>query len=405
MIYLGMLMTGKRVLFFFFVLSFIIISTYFVIKFAKGYRPDFSSRTFLPSGLLVATSIPDGGQIFIDGKLTSATNTTISLSPDTYEVEIKKDGFSSWKKKIKIEKELVTKTDAWLFPTVPDLSALTFTGALSPVLSPNGQRIVYAVFGSDLEKNGLWVLDLVELPFGISREPRQIVRSAPKGRDFSKSTYQWSPDSKQILVTLKVGKTEENFLLDAGVFAPSTQLVDVSDRLTGIFLSWQGEEEARTRQKEMKIPPALLEIFKTSTKDILFSPDETKILYTATASAEIKEGLVLSIPAASTQPQERPIKPGRMYVYDIKEDRNFYIMDEIKSEEAKISWFPSSRHLFLVEKEKVTILEYDGTNRVIVYAGAFEDLASFPFPSGTKFLILTSISANTPPNFYAVNLR
>lgn len=405
MIYFSIIMTGKRIFFFFSILGFIIISTYFVIKIAKGYRPDFSTRTFRPSGLLVATSIPDGAQIFIDGELKSATNSTISLPPGTYEVEIKKDGFSSWKKKMKIEKELVAKTDAWLFPSVPNLSALTFTGASNPVISPNEQRVVYSVSGTDLEKNGLWVLDLVDLPFGISREPRQIVKSAPRGRDFNKSTYRWSPDSKQILVTLQQAKTEENFLLDVSVFTPATGLVDVSDRLTNIFLSWQGEEAARTRQKEVKIPPALLEIIKTNSKDILFSPDETKILYTATASAEIPEGLVPPLPAASTQPQERHIKPGKIYAFDIKEDRNFFIMDEVKEGEVKISWFPTSRHLFLVQKEKVTILEYDGTNRVVVFGGTFEDLSAFPFPSGTKFLILTSISANTPPNFYAVNLK
>lgn len=394
-------MNIKRALLFSAVSLAILVVSYLLIQLAKGYRPDFSRRTLKPTGLLVATSIPDGAQVFVDGKLKSATNNTISLAPGEYDVEIKKDGFSTWKKHLQIEKELVVKTEAYLFPLVPDLKALTFTGALNPVLSPDGTKVVYAVEGAEIEKNGLWILDLPDLPFGRIREPRQIVRSAPRGRNFAKADYLWSPDSKKILVSL--GK--ENFLLDQGSLTPATALIDVSENLHIINRQWEDERSKREEQKLKKLPEELVEIIKNTTTDINFSPDETKILYTATGSATLKDELIPPVPAASTQEQERKLEPGQIYIYDIKEDRNFRIAEERK--DFKVLWFPTSKHFLLVEPGKVQIIEYDAANLVTVYSGPFDDLYAFPWPNGNKILVLTLLSGeeDTLPNLYAVSLR
>jgi len=414
-------MNRGRLIFFFSTLVVILGVAFGVIKLAQGYRPDISRRTLRPTGLLVATSIPDGAQLWLDGKLTSATNTTLNLSPDEYQVEIKKDGFSSWKKKLKIEKELVTKTDAYLFSTFPDFKALTFTGAASPSLSPDGQKVVFAVSGASAGKDGLWILDLADRPLGLSREPRQLIQNALKGRDFAKGEYQWSPDSKQILVTLSLSKSkEENFLLDSDRLNPATDLIDVTDNLVGIKQRWQQEEKIRQDAQLSKLPPKLLETIDSRVADIQFSPDETKILYTATASASIPQGIISPLPASSTQPESRNLEPGKVYVYDLKEDRNFVVM---KNGECKIEniinsqlsirnlqgctlrWFPTSKHIFLVQKDKISIIEYDGTNLVDVYSGTFENSFAFPFPAGNRLLVLTSIGKDTPPNLYAISLR
>lgn len=397
-------MKRGRLIFFFASLVGILLVALGVIKLAQGYRPDLTQRTLRPTGLLVATSIPDGAQLWIDGKLKSATNTTLNLPPDEYQVEIKKDGFSFWKKKLKIEKELVTKTDAYLFSTFPDLKALTFTGAANPLLSPDSQKVVFAVSGASVGKNGLWVLDLADRPLGLSREPRQIVQSAPKGRDFAKSRYLWSADSKQILITLPrqlVGQGEENFLLDSDKLNPATDLIDVSDNLTSLKRRWQEEEKIRQQAQLSKLPSKLLEAIKERVADIQFSPDETKILYTATASASIPEGITPPLPASSTQPESRNLEPGKIYVYDLKEDRNFFIISAPKA----LSWFPTSKHLLIVQKDKISIIEYDGTNLVDVYSGPFENSFAFPFPGGNRLLVLTSIGKDTPPNLYAISLR
>lgn len=419
-------MTRKWILSFFLILVFIILGAYLLLKIAQGYKFDFSQKNFQPTGLLVATSIPDGAQIFVNGKLASATNTTISLSPNIYEVEIKKDGYNPWKKTLKIEKEIVTKTDAWLFPLAPDFQALTFTGAINPQFSPDGTKIAYQVFNNQFpEKNGIWVLDLSDLPLGRSREPKQIIKSALRGRDFAKAIISWSPDSRQVLATLKQGKIEENFLLDANNLTLSTQLVDITNELILIKSQWEKEENLKQDQMLAKLPTELTKILSQNAKDIHFLPNETKILYTATSSAIIPEKLISSIPGSSTQSQERNLKTNQNYIYDIKEDRNFQVLKDQSCMIGNSSiptptsttkeqlpscilrWFPSSKHLLSLTKDKVMILEYEDTNPTVVYGGSYQFPFAFPYPAGNKLLILTTLSttSDSSANLYAVSLR
>src|SRR3990167_7293589 len=88
---------------------FITIGGIAAILYATGYRIDFGGNgtgniKFIEgTGLLVATSKPDGARVLINGHLTTATNNTINLAPDQYDVEIQKDGYLPWKKKITIK--------------------------------------------------------------------------------------------------------------------------------------------------------------------------------------------------------------------------------------------------------------------------------------------------------------
>jgi len=413
----------RRILFFLLALFLISAISFIVIKIGQGYKPDLSSKSLRPTGLLVATSIPDGAQVFIDSKLKTATNATLNLSPGEYEIEIKKDGFFPWKKTLEIKKELVTKTDAYLFSSFPDLRALTFTGAQNPVLSPDGTRVVYAVASpsASLGKQGLWVLDLTDRPLGLSREPRQLVANTLQ-IDFSQAEIRWSPDGKQILATFKItlgkGKTAktkiQNFLLDVERTNSPSALRDITPTLNLVEESWKNEQETRFQAQISKLPEKLLSTFIANTANIQFSPDETKILYTATVSASIPQGLISLPPVVSTQKEERELKPGRVYVYDLKEDKNFFIGEILSSpspapsarkQVPNYSWFPTSKHIFIVQKDKIIIKEYDGTNETVVWSGPFVNSFAFPFPAGNRILILTTLGKDTPPNLYAVSLR
>jgi len=70
-----------RLIVFFSIIILVVSATFFAVKFAQGYRIDFSSKTLKPTGLLVATSTPSGAQVFVDGRLKTATNNTLSLPP------------------------------------------------------------------------------------------------------------------------------------------------------------------------------------------------------------------------------------------------------------------------------------------------------------------------------------
>ena len=417
-----MSLTTRRILVFGLVVSGLAVGTWGVVKFAQGYRLDLTKKNLQlqATGLLVATSDPDGAQVWIDGKLKTATNNTINLQPGEYGVEIKKDGFWPWKKQLVLKKELVTQAEAYLFTAFPDLRGMTFTGAEEPKLSPDGQKIAYRVTNTSTANQGIWVLDLVDRPLGLNREPRQVLANPT-------ANYRWTPDSKQLIVTLD----KEIFLAEVTRLNTPKNMTNITLTLASLEEEWQTEAKVKNEAKMAKLPEPLREILRQKADEIVFSPDETKVMYTATASATIPENLLPPLPTASTQEQSRQIEKAKIYVYDLKEDRNFFITEApsgggptptptLKKQTQlvnslnslnkliinnKVIWFPTSKHIFVLQSDKISIGEYDGANWIDVYTGPFVNGFAFPFPSGGRIVVLTSLGKETPTNLYAIGLK
>ena len=140
------------------------------------------------------------------------------------------------------------------------------------------------------------------------------------------------------------------------------------------------------------------------------------LVYIASSSANIPQNLINPLPGESTQKEERNIKVGHTYVYDIIEDRNFLVDENSEnlviesgypsSSERRISWFPTSRHLILAEKDKITIMDYDGTNRQIVFSGDYIAPHAYPFVNASKLLVLTNLgSPSYTPNLYSLSIK
>jgi hypothetical protein len=407
----GMSLNVRRAIIFVLVLAGIGAGTVLVIKFAQGYRPEVNRKNLQlqATGLLVATSDPVGAQVWVDGKLKTATNNTFNLPPGEYNIEIKKDGFWPWKKQLELKKELVTQAEADLFTAFPDLKGLTFTGAAEPKLSPDGQKIAYRVTGTSATNQGIWVLDLADRPLGLNREARQVLTNAA-------AEYRWAPDAKQLIVTLN----KAVFLADANKLNTFENMPEITLTLASLETQWQTEAKVKEEAKRAKLPEKLAEILQTSAREIVFAPDETKVMYTAAAPATIPEALRPPMPVASTQKQARNLEKGKVYVYDLKEDRNFYVTEarEItptptkktarvgpEKTERRVVWFPTSKHIFMVQNDKISIGEYDGTNWLDVYTGPFVNSFAFPFPAGDRIVVLTSLGKETPTNLYAIGLK
>ena len=380
--------------------------------------------------LFVVTSVPNGAQVLINGKLESATNATISLPPDSYDIQLKKDGYLVWQKHVIIKKEEVTKIDAYLFPAAPSLSSLTFTGATKPILSPDKTKLVYGIPDSDKtdpDKVGIWVMDLADLPIGFSREPRKISDLDPAELD-----WQWSPDSRQILIK----KDTNYYVLDISSQTFLISLIPLTpEKLSATLIKWQQDLGKKTDENMRDLPPPLAQVLKDAL--LSFSPDGNKVLYTASNDATIPNGLVSPLPGSSTQKEERNIKKGNTYVYDLKEDRSFLIYSGTVAPEvnlikeasvsaaattsdqpknrvpinrkpsAFIRWFPTSNHLILAENNKIAIMDYDGTNQQTIYAGPYSYPYAVPFPNSSRLLILTNLGAGQDiiGNLYAISLK
>lgn len=366
----------------------------FASYYARGYRLDFASLTtkgvikFQPNGILVVKSEPDGASVYIDGALKTATNTTISISPGTYDVEVRHEGYFTWYKRLTIEKEVVTQANVSLFRNVPSLSPVTLSGAQNPVSSRDGTKIAFT------DKAGLWVMDTFTLPLGFTNQPKRITDG-----DLTNATYQFSPDGRQILLTV----SNSIFLLDSGNFVAQAGRVNVASQKDTILAGWKKAKATKDEGLTRSLPPALTDILQRKTSDFLFSPDEQMILYTASSSGTLPDNLIRPLPGASTQAQERDIQTEHVYVYDIKEDRNFLISSNA---EEVARWMPDSRHVLAALNSQVVVMDYDGTNRQVVYSGSYVAPGAFPYSNATKLLILTNLGAATSSaNLYALTVK
>lgn len=416
-----------RLPFFLATLAFIAVVGFGVSMLARGYRLDPKKLEISPTGILVVTSSPDAAQILINGELETATNATITLSPNIYDVEVKKEGYLSWKKRLEIKREEVTKIDTVLFPAAPNLSALTFSGAISPILSPDGNKIVFGI--PENKKNGLWIMDLGNLPIGFSTEARQITNV-----NIDSAHWFWSADSRHILIV----NNNSTFITPATEFTPESNLINLQGSKLALTLKdWLLDEKKRREGNFENLPQELREFFENKTAKTAFSPDGKKVLFIASVDAEIPSNILPQIPGSSTQKEERLVKKDNVYVFDLKEDKNFFVTSQkvylenanpsynpvlapenkittlaqavakLEKLPSKISWFASSNHLVLSEKDKVTIMDYDGTNQQVVFSGSYEAPFAIPSPSTNRLIILTRFGSGggNTGNLYSLSLK
>lgn len=343
------------------------------IFFAKGYRFSTDQKRVIGTGIVTVASEPDSASVFVDGHLTTATNATISSLPaKTYTIKVIKEGFIPWEKQIEVKEGLVNEIKITLFPAAPTIYPLTFNGVSNPVLSEDGTKLAYLVPASGGKKAGVWVWTMVNnqpIAFARSAEPHQIVSNSVV--DFSKATLSWSADSKQVLATVGANF----YLLEADKLNTSPK--DVTSTISAIKKSWEEDVKAKEDARKLTIKNATFRKIASDSATVAWSPDETKFMSRKDAKSEMK-------------------------VYDL-EDNQEHVLPAAKAH----IWLPDSNHIILVEDGAISLAEFDGTNKAIIYAGKFEDSFVFPWPDSSRLVIISSFPTPTAsePNFYGINLR
>ncbi|MFH2022368.1 MAG: PEGA domain-containing protein [Patescibacteria group bacterium] len=448
----------------------IIVLTYLAINYAKGSYRITDTGLSPETGLLAANSFPPGSEVYINDKLVTATDDTLYLDPGEYRVRISQDGYSSWQKTLTLEKELVTQTNAKLFPSAPSITPLTFTGTENILPSPDGQKIVYYTASNSAQrKNGLYLLELADSPLSFQRGARQIAEDSTR-IDLATASFIWSPDSTQLMI---ISPTRQ-VLIDVSKLNNLDALPDISFSRKQILNDWEEEMYLREKQFLAKFPDKIISLATQSAVNVYFSPNKKRLLYTATADQTLPENLAPPLPAASTQPQVRQLVKGGIYVYDQEEDRNFQVgtapeelmhplkhflaistsdkatsvlssdlsttptklsppplpyqslqvdlnqLDRILSPQEiatrfntyhsslfadTLQWYPDSNHLIYANDNQIKVMEYDSTNVRTLYSGPFTNQFIYPWPDGSRLLITTNFTPQTPVNLYAIELK
>lgn len=393
----------------------LITATTLIIFYGRGYRLGFGegAPTVSKTGLLVTTSTPDGAQVLIDGNLTTATDNTLDLLPGDYSVEIKKEGYFPWKKTLRVQKELVTKADALLFPIAPKLESITTTGVEEPILDPSGTKIAFRIASQSATRNGVFVYDMT------ARSVLSLQTAAKQLADdttdlFSTADLSWTPDGEGVIATVSGELGLATYLLNANQMNESPR--NVSAILPTLEEEWEEEIEEKRQAQVVGLKPQLKKMIEDNFNIISWSPDDRKILYVASQSAQLPLVIEPRLLGIDTLREVRDLQRGAVYVYDTKEDLNTKVLDSLpQARECKddlstcnlpISWFPTSEHLIYIDNNQIRIMEDEGTNSTVVYAGPFINGFVFPWPDASRLVVLTNFNnTNTLPNLYTISLR
>lgn len=351
-----------------------------VIFYAKGYTFSPEERRIVGTGILTITSEPDAASVYIDGHLTTATNATVSsLPPKNYTIRVVKEGFIQWEKSVKVSEGLVTDLKMTLFPAIPTIYPLTFTGVVRPALSPDGSKLAFIVPSG--KKVGVWVWTQNRnqpIAFARSAEPHQIASNTVA--DFSNATLKWSPDSKQVLATVE----QSNFLLDADNLNSDPR--DITPILAATLKGWEDDIKLKETARIQTIKNSKYRQIASDSGLLRWSPDETKFMARKEPISE----------------NDKDSNTSDIKVYDLEQEKEYNLPS------AKVHlWLPDSRHIILVEDKQISIVDFDGTNKAIIFAGNFLDNFVFPWTDSSRLVIISSFPTPTAsePNLYGINLR
>ncbi|QQG43101.1 MAG: PEGA domain-containing protein [Candidatus Daviesbacteria bacterium] len=387
-------MVSKRFLFTVFTVLVILTGATIAVFLAKGYTFSPQEKRLVGTGIISVTSTPDAASVYVDGHLTTATNSTVTLSPRDYTVKVIKEGFIPWEKKVTVKEGLVTDLKITLFPAIPTIYPLTFTGIASPVLSPDFGQLAYVVplTTNNSKKAGVWVWSMTDnrpIAFARGAQPHQIASSLIT--DYSKAKLHWSADSKQVLATVEAN----NYLLNADSLNSDPR--DITPTLATTLKGWETDQKTADNARINVIPDQNLRQIASNSAVLKWSPDETKFMFAAAEQPGDKRATSNEQPETNRDETNLKFK-----VADLETG------DQYDLPSAKLHfWLPDSRHVVLVEESQVSIADFDGTNKAVIYAGNFLDSLVFAWPDYSRLVIVSSVPTPTAsePNLFGINLK
>jgi len=230
---------ARKILFFVFFLIFLLIAPLMILYY-QGYRFDFEKKSLTQTGGLFLKVIPKQAEIYLNGKLVKKTDFFFgsalieNLLPKKYLVEVKKNGYFSWKKDLEIkEREVTEAKNIVLFSKNPNFSILTKdtpSGYPNFWFSPDGKKMILKE-----DQEGTWALKLYDLD-------RSVKSHLIAGTDLSRQESElfdlkFSEDSKEIYLDVGMKEQEKKFALKLDKVPPILSEMEITPPPENILAS------------------------------------------------------------------------------------------------------------------------------------------------------------------------
>jgi hypothetical protein len=230
---------------YFLAFSFVIFGTLFVYFYANGYRFNPINGGVKQTGVINIQTVPTKAQININGVDIGKSPKVTSIDVGKAEIEIKKEGYKSWKKSLPVVAEKSTSVTPTLFLENPTAeSVYSIKGKTIQQFSDNQNQTLIALIQSDttykilryeidkrfwnitenpqviyeisskdvktvsfkVSNDGVWALITItdinktkSFDFAKITIPHQIIKNSDIS-DFSEYTFKWSNDSNYVLL-------------------------------------------------------------------------------------------------------------------------------------------------------------------------------------------------------------
>lgn len=202
-----MTLKQRRVYFLIFFLIFI-IAVPILAFYSLGYRIDADKFALVKTGGVFINADPRGVDIYVDGELEKKTSTmpfaqgklVSGLLPGKHLVEVKKQNYSDWQKKLEVTSNLVTEARNIFLPKAGAKPEMISENVKDFVFSSSHALIAYAI------KNEIKLAD------ASSKEKAPASFKFSDGENIKKMSF--SPDEKLILAETELKNKNKFYVID-----------------------------------------------------------------------------------------------------------------------------------------------------------------------------------------------
>jgi hypothetical protein len=175
---------------------------------------------------------------------------------------------------------------------------------------------------------------------------------------------------------------------------------DITAILASTLKTWDDDIKTAQSARLLTITNLVKRTEASGAGVIRWSPDESKIMFAP--------GKITSQPDKTNN-----LKSDNKETQLAESSQTFKVYDLLTNLEYEIPqakyhyWLPDSRHLVLVDDGTVSVADFDGTNKAIIYAGNFDVASVFTWPDSSRLAIVSSIPTPTAstPNLFGINLK
>lgn len=359
--------------------------------YTSGYRlqkNDENTIDLTKTGMINAKSIPESANVYLNGKLVTATNDNLpGIEPGMHTLKIAKKGYVEWEKEVEVFEELVTDITAVLVSQSPRLEPLTNTGARHPVISGTLSKLAY--FSTDPVDPGIYIIPLGGLNVNLFRSnPNLAIRDTRVTKYSQGKSIEWSPDETQLLM---LGNNDIYYLVD---LTKNTAQTTSSPEV--VRQTWKETLDIKRTDMMERLEVAEDIRQKALSETAVWAPDDKKFL--------IRESKGVNT-VYKVYNLEKPLPVGEKMENTVL---------EIASSEKQplLTWYPDSFHLIMTEGDiaeeqrgRISLIRIDGTNKTEIYYNTLLSDKVYSSKDGDKVIILTSFKSSNQTDLYTVGIR